>query len=418
MHQLRSFTTILFVCLLVSCKSEIPKTRAIGEAFVGPATLPMRNDLSTRSATIATLKHGEKLEVLQTRRSLIRVRNMGGAEGWVDAKHLLSTQQMTDLQRTLAQAERMPSMGRAVVFDALNMHNEPHRQAPSPFQVPPNGSVDVLVHLVTPRVTYRPPVSSLVNKQKPAASPRKPRKKKGKGAAGKEVAKEEEKPEVPPPPMPAAPKLPENWQDLSKTDLPDDPLKPQIRADDWTLVRTPDKKAGWVLTRMLYMAIPDEVAQYAEGKRISSYFSLGEVKDEEKTKHHWLWTTLSKPLQDFDFDGFRIFIYNTKRHRYETAYRENEVRGFYPILPHTVEVIENNKTLTVPGFTLITENDDGQRFKRTFAFLGYRVRFLKKEPVEKPKDLSMDNPVPAVLTFPNAVEDPKPWYHRFTQIFR
>ena len=33
--------------------------------------------------------------------------------------------------------------------------------------------------------------------------------------------------------------------------------------EDWNLIRTKDGKAGWVLSRMLVMAIPDEVAQYS-----------------------------------------------------------------------------------------------------------------------------------------------------------
>ena len=58
-----------------------------------------------------------------------------------------------------------------------------------------------------------------------------------------------------------------------------DPPKP-IPLEDWYLVRTKDGKAGWVLSRMVSMAIPDEVAQYAEGHRITSYFSLGKVDDD------------------------------------------------------------------------------------------------------------------------------------------
>ena len=64
--------------------------------------------------------------------------------------------------------------------------------------------------------------------------------------------------------------------------------------DDWSLVRTPDGKAGWVLTRPLSMAIPDEVAQYAEGHRITSYFALGQVHDDDVVKNNWLWTTITK----------------------------------------------------------------------------------------------------------------------------
>ena len=43
-------------------------------------------------------------------------------------------------------------------------------------------------------------------------------------------------------------------------------------------------QSGWVLTRRLFMSIPDEVAQYAEGKRIVSYFSLGETRDGQLVK--------------------------------------------------------------------------------------------------------------------------------------
>jgi hypothetical protein len=163
------------------------------------------------------------------------------------------------------------------------------------------------------------------------------------------------------------------------------------------------------------MNIPDEVAQYSEGKRITSYFSLGDVQDESATKHHWLWTTLSKPLEAHDFDGFRVFIYNPKRHRYETAYRENETIGYLPVLQQTVDVTENNKPMKVPGFTLITEDKEGRRWKRTFAFLGYRVRQLAKEPAPKPAVQS--SPIPTAVPIPAPVEEKKPWYSRIARIF-
>jgi hypothetical protein len=415
MNRIQRTTPALVVCLLLAaCRSEAPKPRSTGEAFVGPATLAMRSELSASSPTLATLRHGEKLEVLQTRRRLVKVRNMGGTEGWVDSRYLLSSMQMAELQRTIQQANAMPSQGRATVFDALNVHNEPNRQSPSPFQVPAGGSVEVLAHLVTPRVAYQSPINQLVPPPKPVA--KKPKRKKAKKG---EKAPEEEKPEVEPPPMPAAPKVPDNWQELSKTDLPDDPKSP-VKADDWSLVRLPDKKAGWVLMRMLYMAIPDDVAQYSEGKRISSYFALGEVKDEEVTKQHWLWTTLTKPLLDCDYDGMRVFIYNAKRHRYETAYRENEIRGFLPVIRHEVPVTENKKTFNVPGFTMTVEDDEGQRWKKTYAFIGNRVRLAQKEAAPKPsagspaRTLTTAAPAPPSTT---NTADKKSMWARIRQVF-
>jgi hypothetical protein len=93
--------------------------------------------------------------------------------------------------------------------------------------------------------------------------------------------------------MPKPPGPPANWLDLSRTGPSGDTENPPAGdagqkptpADDWSLVRTSGGQSGWVFTRRLWMAVPDEVAQYAEGHRIVSYFSLGEVRDGDQTRH-------------------------------------------------------------------------------------------------------------------------------------
>jgi hypothetical protein len=142
--------------------------------------------------------------------------------------------------------------------------------------------------------------------------------------------------------------------------------------DDWSLVRTPEGKAGWVLTRMLNMAIPDEVAQYAEGHRITSYFALGQDKDGDVVKNNWLWTTITKGLEPYEFDSFRVFVWSHKHHRYETAYIERNVTGHFP-----VSVTSANG---IPSFTLILEDSNGQWQKKTYTFEGYRIHMVRKEP--------------------------------------
>ncbi len=77
---------------------------------------------------------------------------------------------------------------------------------------------------------------------------------------------------------------------------------------------------------MLYLAIPDEVAQYAEGHRITSYFALRQTKEGNSIKNDWLWTTITKGLEPYEFDSFRVFVWSQRRHRYETAYIERNVR--------------------------------------------------------------------------------------------
>ncbi len=380
--SIRSHSSLvaICVCLLTACGSDPERERAIGEAYVGPAKLPLKKELSQRSELVAELKHGERLEVLASRRRFFRVRNMGGAEGWLDGRSLLSGQQMRDLEKMQAEAAKLPSQGMATVYDPLNVHTEANRQSPSPFQIPAGGTVEVLAHTVSPRLPYQPSIPNLIT-VKPAPKKKVSRRKK----KGERQEEKIEEALVPPPPMPAAPKPPENWREMSKTAAAGAEAP---KRDDWTLVRLPNKSAGWVLTRALSMGLPDDVAQYANGKRITSYFQLAEIMDEDKKKGHWLMTTVSEPFQNHDFDHFRVFIWNLKRHRYETAYAGRDFKGYYPVRAHEVEFTEGRQRTKAPGFTIFLEDEDGRRWKNTYALYGLRVRLLTKEAATKPQQSS------------------------------
>jgi hypothetical protein len=365
---------------LVSCSTEPSRPSAIGEAYVGPATLILRQELAPKSEVSATLKHGDKLGILEYRRRFVKVRTERGAEGWTDTRQLLTPEQMGALQHMAESVSQYPSHGAASVYEPLNMHFEPNRVSPSFWQIPDTAKVDVIGHKLMPRVQPAPP-----------AAPPPP-----KTAPPKRKAKERQsQAKVPPPPPPAAPKPPANWLALSvPKEQVEEPeaLKPEpkpmgpVPSDDWSLVRTKDGKVGWVLTRMLNMAIPDEVAQYAEGHRITSYFPLGQVQDGDTAKNNWLWTTIVKGLQPYEFDSFRVFVWSRKHHRYETAYIERNIVGHYPV--------EASTSGAAPSFSLVVEANDGGLVRKTYMFDTYRVRMVKREPynpsaeVEAPKSVS------------------------------
>jgi hypothetical protein len=134
--------------------------------------------------------------------------------------------------------------------------------------------------------------------------------------------------------------------------------------EDWWLIRDEQGHVGWVLARMIDVDVPLEVAQYAEGQRIVAYFALDEVSDADKKVPQYL--VLFTEPQDgmpFDFNQARVFTWNVKRHRYETAYRERSLNG---VLPVTVSHEDFGKEGNLPVFVLRVRDDSGNVQERKY----------------------------------------------------
>ncbi len=363
----RSINTVsLIAALLVfaGCRSG-PAARepAIGQAFVGPATLKIHGDISLQSATVATVKHGERLEILARRRSLIRVRTPGGVQGWTEARQLLAASDMASLQELAERAAKMPSQGQASSYGELKLRTQPSSAAPSFLQIRAAEKFAVLATIALPRTDLP---------RAPLVFPAPPKK-----AAKKEDAKGK----VPPPPMPKPPPPPADWLELSGRD-PDEPApepeeppeRPPAALDYWSLVRVSTGQAGWVLTRHVSMAIPDEVAQYAEGHRIVSYFSLGQLTDHDERKEIWLWTTVGSGVHDYDFDSFRVFVWSFRHNRYETSHVERNLEGYSPVLAKPAGA----EGQTNPGFSICVVNRVDKRVRREYELSAGRIRLVSE----------------------------------------
>jgi SH3-like domain-containing protein len=390
----RTLEALTLLVLLASCDRGPKRVPPIGEAFVGPHTLQLRSDVGTQSKVLATLHHGDRVEILQQRRRAVKVRTKSAAEGWVDDRQLLGAADMAELRELSTIAQSLPSQGKATTYTELNVHTQPVRQSPSFVQVKENGTVDVLLYRMVPRSDAR---------RKPLIPP-------APKAAKKAVArKPKAEPKVPPPPMPKPPGLPPDWLEISKSADPeedDDPqpaaetaAAPPVPVERWSLVRMPNGSAGWVLNRLLTMAIPDDVAQYAEGKRIVAYFPLGDPQGEAK-KYTWFWATTRSGPNDYDFDSFRVFWWNSRRGRYETSYINRNVTGFLPVLQRPVDW-QGSK---VPGFSLCLLDDDNRRIRKEFAFVENRVRSAGEQPCEAPPPATQKSP--GLPSLPVAAQPP------------
>jgi hypothetical protein len=293
--------------------------RVLGEAYILPETLDLRADLPRTSSVTAKVKRGEHVEIVGRRRRFVRVRTADGREGWTEQNQLLTPEMARQIEQVSKQAAQTSSLGVYRARDLLNVHLEPYRWSPSIEQLKEEEQVNLLGRRVVDRLPEPP-------------------------AGG-------------PPPVP----------EPGKTYSP----------EEWSFIRAAGGRAGWVLGRMVYAGIPDEVAQYAEGRRITSYYALGEVPDGEQRKKIWLWTTTTNATASYDFDSFRVFNWSRRRHRYETASIERGLQGYFPV---TVTASLETRYGTGPGFSFVIAKEGGQRYLRRYVMIGYLVRRYAEEP--------------------------------------
>jgi hypothetical protein len=285
--------------VLAGCQRERPEP-PIGTAYVASNSVNLRDRLGATQINVATVRSGEKLEILERRRRWVRVRTSGGQQGWVDERHLATQELVQKFLDLRAALEGKPTHGKARARREVNLHLEPARNSPRYYQLAEEEACEVVARAARER-----------------------------------------------PPRPGS-------KDTGK------------QMEDWYLLRA-GLKAGWALAQFVDMAVPDEVLQYAEGKRVVAWFILGpgpEVKTEEgvERKPMILWAVVSRQGLPYDFEGLRVFAWGPRRKRYETTFIESNLKGYFPI------VVENG------SFTVVTENRQGQRISRSFTRDGNRVR--------------------------------------------
>jgi len=159
---------------------------------------------------------------------------------------------------------------------------------------------------------------------------------------------------------------------------------PNGSPESWMLVRLHSGDAGWALGSRLYPAIPIEVAQYAEGRRITSYFALGQVVDPSagEAKTTWLWTQISRGIEDADFDRIRVFRWSKSRSAYQTIKLERGLKGRLPIVVHEPSSPSGDDY----SFTIQVEQE-GRWAARTYRIDRQRVVTVGEQPAQTPLDL-------------------------------
>ena len=104
--------------------------------------------------------------------------------------------------------------------------------------------------------------------------------------------------------------------------------------DVWIKVRVSPTEVGWLLGSVLDYEAPAAIGGYMEGSNYSAIKPLNTVEDSELGPIIWYVVGERRPgaPPEVAFDGIRVFTWNLKKHRYETAYRIKGIRGAYPLV--------------------------------------------------------------------------------------
>jgi SH3-like domain-containing protein len=268
---------------LSGCSQFRPKPKE-DYVYVTAKQATLRDRVAAVSNRTGTVENGEKLVVLEHSRRFVKVQTPKGEIGWIEEK-LTAGQQVADAFEALGkQHEDDPVVGTAVARDEVYLHITPGRETERFYRLAENDTLSLLR-----RASIAKPVT-------PGIAPV--------VTSG----------DAPPPPA----------------------------FDDWWLVRDAKGRTGWIYSHMIDVTAPDTLARYAEGQRIVGAYVLGYADDADSgmlnngaavTRIPEYVTVLGpyKAGLPYDFDQIRVFTWNTKKHRYETAMREKDVAGYLPV---------------------------------------------------------------------------------------
>ncbi|MDE3202328.1 MAG: SH3 domain-containing protein, partial [Acidobacteriota bacterium] len=129
--------------------------------------------------------------------------------------------------------------------------------------------------------------------------------------------------------------------------------------EDWWLIHDAQNHYGWMLASGFDVNAPFSIAQYSEGQRIVGAYILRRAHDDQSTQpDHEVpeYVVALAPYKwglPYDFDQIRVFTWNVKRHRYETAFRLRNIQGYLPITLST-EPANGGGTNPVFSFQIAT----------------------------------------------------------------
>jgi hypothetical protein len=122
-------------------------------AYILTNSAPVMDSPAQIRLEVATLRHGERVEVLERTRNWARVRIPDGRRGWIDLARLADGPSYEKGQQLLNELANEPVQAAGHASGAANLRAEPARDAPQLAQLSVNQPVEIFGR----RLVERPP---------------------------------------------------------------------------------------------------------------------------------------------------------------------------------------------------------------------------------------------------------------------
>jgi Bacterial SH3 domain len=274
-----------------------PKHEYLGEAYVSERSTTLWSSVAQVREPIDVLHYGDRVDVMARRNDSVKVRTVSGAVGWVDARLLLEPALWQRSVKLLTAVKAMPVQARGRTKVQTNLRVEPGRTQARLYQFGRGVPVEVVARTVADWV---------------------------------QVSDERENKE-------AQESKKEDWF-LVRGLATRPPGEASARSSESNTTTQPGDQtvpiAGWVVARFVELDLPEPVREGMASANVRpiAWFELNRVESPSGDKPQYLVAgTRNSEGQPCDFTVLRVYTWNQKRTRYETAFIENNLCGQMPI---------------------------------------------------------------------------------------
>ncbi len=240
-------------------------------AYVLPDSVTLLDSRAEIHTVVATLKSGDRVEILSRDNDWAEAQAPAGPKGWVETKYLMPSQVYEGGEQLIRDLKDIPVQAEGHTTFEVNLRLSPSRDGELLSRLDRNQKVQIFGR----RLVARPPSGGESGGDQPSA------------AASAPVT------------------------------------------DAWYLVRA-ESRAGWIYGRLVTLDIPQEIAPYAESYNLVAWLVLNTVDDNGRKVPQYL-VADREDTQDYDFTHIRVFTWWAKMGHYATAYVESGLKGYFPI---------------------------------------------------------------------------------------